>query len=415
MSDTTGTASVGPNTGALAGLRVVDLTTVIMGPLATRQLGDHGAEVIRIESLDGDTTRNSPPSRHPGMSATTMNLHRNKRSVALDLKHPDGLRAAAAIVASADAVVTNMRRAALDRLGLGPETLRAAHPGLVVCVANGYGSGGPYADRPAYDDAIQAASGSAWLMGRMLGEPRYLPTIVADKVVGMALAQAVLVALVHRLRTGEGQTVEVPMFETMVAFNLVEHQRGATFEPPLGPVGHERVLSPTRMPYRTADGWIGVLPYTDRHWQDFFLAAGRADLAADPRFAGFNTRLANIDEAYRLLEALCATRTTAEWLDELGARSVPAMAVLDLERVDDDPHLRAVGLLEVVDHPSEGPYRHVRDTTTLERSPSGLFRFAPRLGEHTSEVMSEIGWSTSEIDALLASGAGRQAGDDTDR
>jgi crotonobetainyl-CoA:carnitine CoA-transferase CaiB-like acyl-CoA transferase len=404
-----------PNTGALAGMRIVDLTTVIMGPLATRQLGDHGAEVIRIESLEGDTTRNSPPSRHPGMSATTMNLHRNKRSVALDLKHPDGLRAASAIVASADAVVTNMRRAALDRLGLGPAALRAAHPGLVVCVANGYGSDGPYADRPAYDDAIQAASGSAWLMGRLLGEPRYLPTIVADKVVGMAVAQAVLVALIHKLRTGEGQLVEVPMFETMVAFNLVEHQRGATFEPPLGPVGHERVLSPTRTPYRTADGWIGVLPYTDRHWRDVFLAAGRPDLAEDPRFAGFNNRLANIDEAYRLLEELCAERTTAEWLAELEARSVPAMAVLDLERVDEDPHLRAVGLLELVEHPSEGPYRHVRDTATLDRSPSGLFRFAPRVGEHTSEVLSEIGWSTSEIGSLLAAGAGRQAPDATDR
>ncbi len=402
--------SDGPGpTGALHGIRVVDLTTVMMGPLAARILGDHGADVVRIESLEGDTTRNSPPFRHPGMSASALNLQRNKRSVSLDLKDPAGRRAAFELMTGADVVVTNMRRGALERLGLDSATVRTARPEVIYCVANGYGSTGPYADRPAYDDAIQAASGSAWLMGRMLGEPRYLPTIVADKVVGMALAQAVLAALVHRLRTGEGQTVEVPMFETMVAFNLVEHHRGHTFEPPIGPVGHERVLSDRRRPCRSKDSWIGILPYTDAHWRDFFAIAGRPELATDPRFTGFNNRLANIDAAYGFIAEVCPTRTTADWLAACDAHSIPAMAVLDLNDAAADPQLAAVGLLEVVDHPSEGPYRYVRDATSFSSSPTGLFRNAPRLGEHTAEVLSEIGWSDTEIAALLASGAGLQA------
>jgi len=403
------TPSGATEAGALAGIRVIDLTTVMMGPLATRILGDHGADVIRLESLEGDTTRNSPPFRHRGMSASAMHLQRNKRSVSLDLKHPDGRRAALALMASADVVVTNMRRAALVRLGLDADRVRAEYPGLIYCVANGYRSDGPYAERPAYDDAIQAASGSAWLMGRMLGEPRYLPTIVADKVVGMALTQAVLVALVHRLRTGTGQTVEVPMFETMVAFNLVEHQRGRTFEPPLGDVGHERVLAAERRPFRSRDGWIGLLPYTDAHWRAFFAIAGRPELADDERFATFNARLANIDVAYGFIDEVCPTRTNAEWLAACDAASIPAMAVLDLNDAAEDPQLAAVGLFESVEHPTEGRYRNVRDATRFSASPPGLFRQAPRLGEHTVEVLAELGWPLADIDALLAAGAARQA------
>jgi crotonobetainyl-CoA:carnitine CoA-transferase CaiB-like acyl-CoA transferase len=380
-----------------------------MGPFAARILGDHGADVVRIESLEGDTSRNAPPFRHPGMSGGSLNLQRNKRSVALDLKHPDGHRAAVELIAAADVVVTNMRRQALVRLGLDAATLRAAHPGLIHCVANGYRSDGPYADHPAYDDAIQAASGCAWLMGELLGEPRYFPSIVVDKVVGMAAAQAVLAAVVHKLRTGEGQTIEVPMFETMVAFNLMEHQRGHAFHPPQGQVGYERVLSPYRRPFRTADGYVGILPYTDRHWRDFFAVAGRPELAADERFATFNARLSHIDAMYGFIDSVAPSRTTAEWVRACSERSIPAMAVLDLNEAADDPQIRATGLFRIVEHPTEGAYRHVAEAAVLSASPPGLFRFAPRLGEHTVEVLEEIGWSPPAIEGLLHSGAGRQA------
>jgi crotonobetainyl-CoA:carnitine CoA-transferase CaiB-like acyl-CoA transferase len=391
--------------GPLDGIRVIDLTTVLMGPLAARILGDLGAEVIRIESLTGDSVRNSQPARHPGMAAMALNLHRNKRSIALDLKHPEGRDAALALMGTADVVVTNMRRSALDRLGLGPEVARARCPRLVYCVANGYGSDGPYASRPAYDDAIQAASGLAWLVGQVQERPGYLPTIVADKVCGMTIAQAVLAALVHRGRTGEGQTIEVPMLETMVAFNLIEHQRGHVFDPPVGPLGYERVLSPYRRPYRTADGWICLMPYTDAHWRAFFALAGRPELAADSRFANHNSRIRHIDELYRLLDELSPQRTTADWLTSCDAASIPAMPVLDLNDVEVDPHLAAVGLVEHLEHPTEGAYRNIRDSVRYEATPSALRRHAPRLGQHTEELLAEAGYDREAIDRVVASGA----------
>lgn len=395
--------------GALDGIRIIDLSTIMMGPLAARILGDLGADVIRIESLAGDSSRNGEPARHPGMSGLSLNLQRNKRSIALDLKHPDGRAAALDVMRSADVVVSNMRRSALDRLGLGPADVRAAAPQLIYCVANGFGSDGPYAGLPAYDDAIQAGSGLAWLVGQVQGEPGYLPTIVADKVCGMAVARAVLAGLIHRLRTGEGQTIELAMLETMVAFNLVDHQRAHTFDPPLGEFGYDRLLTPYRRPFRTADGWAGIIPYTDRHWRDFFTMAGRPELADDPRFANHNARIAHIDELYRLVDELAPTLTTEEWLTRCAELSIPAMAVLDLSRVEDDPHLGAVGLVQHVEHPTEGAYRHVGDGTRFERSPMGLRRHAPRIGEHTSEVLSQAGWAPDRIEQLLVSGAARQA------
>jgi crotonobetainyl-CoA:carnitine CoA-transferase CaiB-like acyl-CoA transferase len=410
-----GTGGWSPVPGPLDGIRVVDLTTILMGPLAARILGDLGADVIRIESLAGDSVRNSQPARHDGMASMALNLHRNKRSIALDLKHPDGRDAALALMATVDVVVTNMRRSALDRLGLGPEAVRASSPGLIYCVANGYGSDGPYAARPAYDDAIQAASGLAWLVGQVQDRPGYLPTIVADKVCGMTIAQAVLAALVHRGRSGEGQTIEVPMLETMVAFNLIEHQRGHIFDPPVGRLGYERVLSPYRRPYRTCDGWICLMPYTDAHWREFFSLAGRPELADDARFAGHNARIRHVDELYALLDELSPQLTTGEWLARCDAASIPAMPVLALDEVEADPHLVAVGLIEHVEHPTEGPYRNVRDSVRYEATPSGLRRHAPRLGQHTEELLAEAGLDRTAIDRLLAAGAAATAGAAVDR
>lgn len=396
-------------TGALDGIRVVELATILMGPYAARILGDHGADVIRIESLEGDSTRHSLPTRNPGMSGHNLNVQRNKRSVSLDLKAPHGRDAALAIIGSADALVTNMRVAALRRLGLDPELLCERDPGLVVAVGNGYGSDGPYGGKAAYDDAIQAGSGLAWIVGQGRGgEPAYVPAIMADKVCGMAIAQAVLAALVHRARTGEGQLVEVPMLETMVAFNIIEHHRGHAFEPPEGAFGYARLFSPDRRPFRSADGWIALLPYDDRHWRDFFELIGRPELADDPRFGDHNARIVNIDDAYGIVAEAAPHRTTAEWLDVCDARSIPCSVVLDLEHVEDDPHLAAVGMVQVVDHPTEGPYRYVRDGPRFTRTPMALHRHAPRLGEHTTEVLAEVGYDAAAVEALLGAGAARQ-------
>lgn len=398
--------------GCLDGLRIVDLTTILMGPLGTRVLGDLGADVIRIETLTGDSLRNSVPARSPGMSGILLNVHRNKRSVSLDLKSEEGGQAARDIIATADVLVTNMRRSALDRLGLDPESLRAEHPELIVCVANGFDSAGPYADRAAYDDAIQAGSGLAWLVGQVQGRPGYLPTIIADKVCGLIIAQSVLAALVHRFRTGQGQSIEVPMLESMVAFNLLDHQRGHVYEPPIDEFGYGRLLSPYRRPVETADGWAAILPYADHQWQAFFTIAGRPELYDDPRFADHNSRIVNIDELYRTLEELARQRTTAEWQAECEAHSIPFSEVLSLPDAADDPHLAAVGLFEAADHPTEGAYRNVADPVRFDAAPSGLRRHAPRLGEHTRAVLIEVGWSEARVDALVDSGAARAATDE---
>jgi len=405
------TAVPGVVPGALAGIRVVELATILMGPYSARILGDHGADVIRIESLTGDSSRNSLPARSPAMSSLSLLVQRNKRSVSLDLKSAEGLAAALDIIATADVVVTNMRRSALVRLGLDPSELCRRDPGLIVCVGNGYGSDGPYGGKAAYDDAIQAGSGLAWIVGqaRPGGEPSYVPAIMADKICGMTIAQSVLAALVHKGRTGEGQEIEVPMLETMVAFNLIEHQRGHVYEPPEGPFGYPRLFSPERRPYRSADGWVAILPYDDRHWREFFALIDQPELLADPRFATHNDRIRNVDDLYRVIAEAAPNRTTAQWLEACEERSIPCSAVLDPAHIGDDPHLGAVGMVDVLEHPTEGAYRHVKDGPRFSRTPMALRRHAPRLGQHTREVLAEAGWDAARIDALLDAGAGRQA------
>ena len=368
-----------------------------MGPLASRMLADHGADVIRID----------PPTASPdlvggasGLSAIVLDTHRNKRSITLDLKSTQGAAAMRDLIASADVLVTNMRAGALERLGLDAERLRADHPALIHCVANGYGADGPYADRAAYDDAIQAISGLAALPARISGEPAYVPSVIVDKTCALFVVQAVMAALLHRNNTGEGQTITVPMFETMVSFLLIEHLRGAALVPPQGELGYKRLLNPNRRPYRAADGWIALLPYSDANWRDFFALIERPELCVDSRFSSHGARIDNAVELYQFLVDAAPSRTVDEWIALCARYSIPASPVLDIDELFDDEHLVAVDLMPIVEHPVLGDYRSIRHPVSYDTMSTELRHHAPVPGEHTSEVLRELGWSDDQITAL---------------
>jgi crotonobetainyl-CoA:carnitine CoA-transferase CaiB-like acyl-CoA transferase len=384
----------------LEGVRVVDLTTVVMGPLATRMLADMGADVIWVESPEGDVLRDYEPMRNPGMSAFSMSMSRNKRSIVLDLKTTVGAEAMRDLIASADVFVTNLRRKAIDRLGLSEAAVRAVRPDIVYCMANGFGAGGPDEDKTAYDDVIQAASGLASTFAWQDGDPRLVPSILADKVAGAHVAFAIAAALFDRQRSGQGASLEVPMAETMAAFNLVEHLGGQTFRPQLGEFSYSRIRTPHRRPRRTKDGWIVVLPYSTDNWQRFFEYAGQPGLRDDERFATGRERIRHSDALYELLDDIVSQRTTAEWLAFCAEHSIPASEVVDLEKIGGHPHFAAVGLLQDEEHPSEGDCRYVRDPIKVNGEVSPLRRHAPRHGADTADVLREIGWDDKRIRSL---------------
>ncbi|MGD9944091.1 MAG: CaiB/BaiF CoA transferase family protein [Burkholderiaceae bacterium] len=393
--------------GALSGFRIVDLTSVVMGPYATQIFGDMGAEVIKVESPEGDIMRHMGRGRSPAMGPIHLSVNRNKRSLVLDLRQAAARDALLRLAATADVFVHSMRPDAIERLGLGYEQVRAAAPGIVYCGAYGYGREGPYALEPAYDDMIQGVCGLCDLNAQLAGEPRFTPTIIGDKVAGLTIAYAVLGALLHRQRSGEGQFIEVPMFETLSSFVLVEHLWERVYDERHGAAGYPRVLSQLRKPHRTRDGYLCVLPYTDRNWQDFFRLAERTDLAEDPRYVTANSRSRNYETLYRTLGEIIATRDSSEWLRECRALSIPVAPVNSLTDLFDDPHLKAVGAFMRVPHPSEGELTQVRPPVSFGATPSRLARLAPALGEHSLEVLREAGLSEPEIDALLASAATR--------
>ncbi|MCK6372382.1 MAG: CoA transferase [Gammaproteobacteria bacterium] len=395
--------------GPLTGIKILELTAVVLGPWACQILADMGAEVIKVEPPYGDSNRSLGAYRNRGMAALYLTCNRNKRSIVLDLKQPAAREAVLKIAASCDVVIHNNRPQVMDKLRLAYADFRAVNPQIIYCGTYGYGRNGPYGSRGALDDSIQAVSGVAMLNEMVLGEPRYLPTVIADKTTAMAVVQAVCAALFHRERHGVGQEIEVPMFETMVYFVMAEHLWGMAFEPPIGTAGYTRLMSYHRKPYKTLDGYIAILPYLDSHWETFCKLSGRLDLLEDKRFATLNDRVTNIDDTYSETAKTMATRTTAEWLDLFGATSVPTIVVNTLEGLTRDPHLEAVGFWQEVEHPTEGRLRMTRFPMTFSESPADVRRLQPRLGEHSREVLKEAGYADQEVDALLAAGAARQA------
>jgi crotonobetainyl-CoA:carnitine CoA-transferase CaiB-like acyl-CoA transferase len=395
---------------------VLDMTGVVFGAYATQMLGDQGADVIKVEFPGGRRggggdimrwTGHGQPGGPEDLGPIFMTINRNKRSVLLDLREASAAAALRALIATSDVFAVSVRYEGLKRLGLDYEAVRAIRPDIVYVHGAGYGSGGPYAGEPAYDDLIQAASGLADLLPRTDGDPtpRLLPTLVADKVSGLFMAQAITAALFHRQRSGEGQFVEVPMLECITSFNLVEHLYGHVYDPPTGPWAYTRVANPQRKPYATKDGYIGLLPYTDAQWDQFFAAAGWGEtFGKDPRFSGYKARVAHIRELYALVEQVILTRTTEEWLALLKPLSIPATRMNRLDELPDDPHLSAVGFFERYEHPMAGAYVMPRPPVAYSATPANIRRHAPRLGEHTEAVLAELGLG------VPAEGSGRPAG-----
>jgi crotonobetainyl-CoA:carnitine CoA-transferase CaiB-like acyl-CoA transferase len=390
----------------LAGLRIVDLTTVIMGPYATQILADYGADVIKVEPPEGDVMRTSLPGRSPGMGSIYLQVNRNKRSIVLDLKREAGREVLLRLCAGADVAISNVRPAAMRRLRLADEDLRAANPRLINISLVGYGQAGPYAPRPAYDDLMQGISGVAALFTAAGGaEPRYVPLTMCDQIVGLNAVHVVLAAVLQRDRTGKGQAVELPMFETMAQFVLSNHLAGRSFDPPVGKAGYNRLLTADRRPYQTKDGYVCVLVYLDKHWRGFMDAVGRGEqLRNDPRLATQAARARHFDVAYALITDLMRERTTAEWLALFERLDIPCVPLYDVDALIDDPHLAAVDFFQSRDHATEGRLRYTGIPSRWNGARLAVQRNAPNLGEHSVEILREAGLGAAEIDALLAAG-----------
>ncbi len=403
------------NAGPLAGIRVLDLTTVVMGPFATQMLGDLGADIIKLEPPGGDVMRHVGPMRNPGMGHLFLNSNRNKRSIVLDLKRPEARDAALRLIAGVDVLIHNIRPQAMERLGLGYPDLAAINPRLVYVAAVGFGAGGRYAGKPAYDDLIQGMTAlPSVIMHASGGEPRYVPCTMADRTVGLYAANAVSAALVHRERTGRGQLVEVPMFEVFTQFVLNDHLAGYTFDPPIGDAYYARLMTPHRRPYATSDGHLCVLIYNDKQWRSFFGLIGEEErLNSDPIFMTHSQRAANIDAVYAFVAGVMKEKTTAEWTRLLEAADIPAAPLNTVQALLDDPHMADVGFFQSVDHPSEGRLRAMDVPSNWSDCEPSLRLPAPQLGEHTAEILREAGLSDAEIEAVAAPGdAGKRPGSD---
>jgi len=385
----------------LDGIRVIDLTSVLFGPYATQILGDFGADVIKIEAPGGDPTRGIGPARHPGMAAGFLGCNRNKRSVCLDLKRPAAREALWQLIDGADLFVHNIRPHKIAALGFTPDDVLARKPDIVYGAFHGYLESGPYAGRPAYDDVIQAESGIAAAFLARDGQPAFAPAVIADKSAGLIAANGLMAALLQKLRTGEGVYMEIGMFESMVAYTMLEHQFGAIFSPPEGPPGYSRLISPERKPYATSDGHICMLAYTDTQWRAFWQLAGTPEVAEDPRYRSLGDRTKNIDALYAAAGAALTERSTAAWLDALRDAEIPCGPINTFDDLGRDPHLREVGTFRRYDHPSEGMLEIADPGLRLNREPLPVRRHQPTLGEHTEAVLREAGLDDAAVAAAM--------------
>lgn len=392
--------------GPLTGIRVVDLSTMLMAPYATQILGDMGADVIKVEAPAGDPVRGIGPLRNPGMGPIFLNVNRSKRSLVLDLKKSQGMEVLHGLLKTADVFVYNVRPQAMDRLGLTFERLTALNPRLITVGLFGYGQDGPYAKKPAFDDLIQGAVAIPWLAHQATGqEPTYTPTAIVDRGVALWAVGQVNAALVHQLKTGQGQHIQVPMFEMMASFVLGDHLSGHSFEPPLGPLGYPRMINRDRKPYRTQDGYVCAMIYTDGHWKSFFQALGRPeDFERDTRYHSMTSRTQHIADIYRELGELLRTQTTAHWLALFERADIPAMPLHTPDSLRHDPHLAATGFFKTYQHPTQGPLVDMAYPSTWSKTQPAGTRPPPTLGEHSREVLKEAGYSDGHIAELLRAG-----------
>ena len=391
--------------GPLSGLKVLELTSVVLGPWAAQIIADMGADVIKIEAPFGDSNRQLGASKNPGMAALYLSNNRNKRSLVLDLKQESARDALLAIVKDCDVFLHNNRPQVMTKLRLEYEDIKSVNENIIYCGTYGYSKDGPYGEKGALDDSIQAVSGVAALNELVLGEPRYLPTVVADKTTAITVVYSILAALFHRERSGVGQEIEVPMFETMVSFVMAEHIWGEVFEPKLGEAGYTRLMSHHRKPYKTKDGYIAVLPYMNNHWETFCEKAEREDLIEDERFKDLSSRVKNIDDTYSETGKILATKTTQEWLDIFAGTKVPVIVVNSLEDLFHDPHLEAVDFWKSFDHPTEGQLKMPGFPSKFSKTPASIRKHAPKLGEHSKEILAEAGIDEETINKMLDSKA----------
>ena len=391
--------------GPLQGVRVIDLTTVMLGPFCTQILGEMGAEIIKIETPEGDVNRWTGESRSPGMSTGQLIKGRNKRSIILDLKVKKVRKVFEKLIQTADVFVHNIRPKAAKRLAIDYETIAELNHNIIYASATGFGEAGPFADKPAYDDLIQGASGIASLFGKVTGTPRYVPSVMADKTTGLFLSNYISMALFHRERTGEGQKLHVPMYESFAAFVVSEHMQGQTFVPPTGPAGYTRMLTSHRKPYETMDGFICVVPYTQKHWANFLALVGRADLIKDPRFSNQTERTKNIDTLYEIVSDNMKSRSTNNWIIALSDADIPAGPMNSPEDLFECPHLKAVEMFPEIEHPTEGRIKHIKVPAAFSKTPGGLYHHSEKLGASTNTVLNELGFSRTEISELENLGA----------
>ena len=393
--------TVDHSTGPLAGIRVVELASVVMAPYAAQILGDLGADVIKVEHDVIDNSRQMGGGPHPELSGIALNLHRNKRSLGLDVKTPEGHEVFLRLLSASDVLITNIRPSALTRLKVNYDDLAASMPRLVYCQSQGFATGSVDEDRPAYDDIIQAMTGLPWLNHEALDITAFVPTLVGDKVTGLTIAYAVLAALVHRERTGEGQRVEVPMFNSVLSFNLVEHLSRAAIAG--GAAGYVRIMSSKRGPHRTLNGYVAIMPYTDVNWESLFRAIDRLDVLDRPWFANYETRTREADRVFGDLAEIVAERTTEEWLEICERLDIPVSAVSSLDDVVNDEKLNR-GVITTATHPVVGEYREIAPPVAMSKTPASIRRPAPLVAQDTREILDELGYSSDEVTSLIDRG-----------